>query len=176
MPASEDTLQLFVDHLAQQGLAHISIKVYLSAVPNLHVAARLQFAQQLIPWLEPVLHGIKKDRAPHCSWLLITLKIMVKTKHTLLCSTSEYKHIIHAVLYFSCFSGAANSLCRLRVHAYDPEVHLLLLDVAVDDRLSPTAFQITIKQSKLTPCTKGWNSTWVKRKQRCEGIFGFLSF
>ena len=59
IPASEDTLLMFVGHLAQQGLAHQTNKVYLSAVCNLHVTAGLhnKFAKQLTPRLEMVLKG-----------------------------------------------------------------------------------------------------------------------
>ena len=56
---------MFVGHLAQQGLTHQTIKVYLSAVRNLHVTAGLhnQFVAQLTPRLGMVLKGIKKDKA-----------------------------------------------------------------------------------------------------------------
>ena len=37
----EDTLLMFVSYLARQGLSQASIKVYLSAVRNLHVSAGL---------------------------------------------------------------------------------------------------------------------------------------
>ena len=64
MPASEDTLLMFVGHLAQQSLAHQTIQVYLSAVRNLHVTAGLhnEFTEQLMPRLEMVLKGIKRTR------------------------------------------------------------------------------------------------------------------
>ena len=62
LPTTEDTLLLFVSHLAQQGPSHASIKVYLSAICNLHVSSGLheEFAKQLTPRLELVLKGIKK--------------------------------------------------------------------------------------------------------------------
>ena len=54
---------MFVTHLAQQGLTHQSIKVYLSAVRNLNISAGLheEFSKQLIPRLELVLKGIKRE-------------------------------------------------------------------------------------------------------------------
>lgn len=69
-----------VSHLAREGLTHQSIKVYLSAVCNLHVSAGLHqvFAQSLTPRLEMVLKGIKKEKAScfrqdHASQLPLTL-------------------------------------------------------------------------------------------------------
>ena len=50
LPSSEETLLLFTSYLAKEGLAHTMIKVYLSAVCNLHVEAGLhqKFAHLLI--------------------------------------------------------------------------------------------------------------------------------
>ena len=57
LPTSKDTLLMFVSYLAQQGLSHTTIKVYFSAVRNLHVQGGLheEFAKQPSPWLELVL-------------------------------------------------------------------------------------------------------------------------
>ena len=60
-PTMEETMLLFVTHLARQGLTYGTIKVYLSAVSNLHVTAGLHnaFAAQLTPRLVTVLRDIK---------------------------------------------------------------------------------------------------------------------
>ena len=59
---SEITLLLFVAHLAMQQL---SIKVYVSAVCNLHVTSGIyhHFTTQLTPRLQKVLSGIKREQA-----------------------------------------------------------------------------------------------------------------
>lgn len=53
---------LFVSSLAQEGLSYSSIKVYLSAVRNLHVSAGLYdlYAKQFTPRLELVLLVLKR--------------------------------------------------------------------------------------------------------------------
>ena len=51
--STEYTVLLFVGHLAQEGLAHSSIRVYLAA--GLHN----EFSQQLTPRQELVLKGIE---------------------------------------------------------------------------------------------------------------------
>ena len=63
LPTSEETLMLFASYLAQQGLAHTTIKVYLFTIRNLHMSSGLHqgFTQQLTPRLEMVLQGIKKN-------------------------------------------------------------------------------------------------------------------
>ena len=75
---------MFVSYLAHQGLSHASIKVYLSAVRNLHISAGLheEFSKQVTPKLELVLKGIKKERAksaPPPERLPITLQTMGST-------------------------------------------------------------------------------------------------
>ena len=51
LPTSEETLMLFASYLAQQGLAHATIKVYLSAICNPHLSSGLhqKYTQQLTP-------------------------------------------------------------------------------------------------------------------------------
>ena len=39
--------------------------------------------------------------------------------------------------------------------AYDPEEHLSLPDIAIDNRLSPSVVQVKIKQSKTDPFRQG---------------------
>ena len=108
VPTTEDTLLLFVTHLAQQGLAHATIRVYLSAVRYLHVTAGLhkEFAEQLTPRLEMVLKGIKKEKSliTPCKRLPITIDIMAKIKATLnLKPTEHYSVMIWAACALAFF-------------------------------------------------------------------------
>ncbi len=83
LPASEDTLILYIADLAQSK-AHSTIKTYLAVVRYLHVInglgnpldGKLRFKKELI-----VLKGINrlKPRA-NCPWLPITPVIMVNIK------------------------------------------------------------------------------------------------
>ena len=91
---------MFVSHLAQQGLTHQTIKVYmyLSAVRNLHVTAGLhnQFAAQLTPTLEMVLKGIKKDKAaatPRIR-LPITVEVMERPRCTLTKKPTDHNNMM----------------------------------------------------------------------------------
>ena len=98
VPTSEETMLLFVAHLAQQGLTHATIKVYLSAVRNLHVTAGLhkEFAVQLTPKLELVKKGIKKEKAlisPRTR-LPITIDIISKLKITLGVRSKDHDNIM----------------------------------------------------------------------------------
>ena len=63
MPTSEFTLMLFVSHLANLGLTHSTIKVYLSSIRHLHVTQgkHSQFSTAFTPRLQQVLKGINNN-------------------------------------------------------------------------------------------------------------------
>ena len=63
MPTSESTLMLFVSHLANLGLTHSTIKVYLSSIRHLHVTQgkHSQFSTAFTPHLQQVLKGIDNN-------------------------------------------------------------------------------------------------------------------
>ena len=94
VPTLESTLLLFVAHLGQQGLTHTTIKVYLAAVRNLHIATgnHQAFYSQLTPRLQQVLKGIKKEQAtrPAKVHLPITLSIMRQIKAVILTQQWNY--------------------------------------------------------------------------------------
>lgn len=118
IPASEGTLLTFVSHLAQEGLAYSSIKVYLSAVRNLHAASGLHvtFEAQLTPRLEQVLSGIKKEYArgrDKTQRLPVTQNIMEKMQAVL---SSQRKDHNSVMLWAACcmaFFGFLNSQYHL---------------------------------------------------------------
>ena len=59
LPASESTLCRFVTVLANKGIAHSTIKVYLSATRQLHIAKGLpEPRMEKMPRLSQVLKGV----------------------------------------------------------------------------------------------------------------------
>ena len=65
IPASEDTLVLFVTHLANQQLSHATIQVYISVVHYLHIVNKEYhtFTACVTPRPGQVLKGIRKTHA-----------------------------------------------------------------------------------------------------------------
>lgn len=160
VPTTEDNLLIFVSYLAQEGLTHQTIKVYLSAVRNLHVTAGLhnEFAQQLTPRLEMVLKGIKKDTAtaPRIR-LPITIEIMEKLKSKLSAKATDYNNIMLWAACSLAFFGflRCSEFTVPSQGEYCPATHLSLQDIVVDSRESPTMIQVMIKQSKTDPFRQG---------------------
>ena len=152
---------MFVSHLAQQGLTHQTIKVYLSAVRNLHVSAGLhnQFAAQLTPRLEMVLKGIKKDKAAATprTRLPITVEIMERLRCTLIKQPTDHNNIMMWAACSLAFFGflRCSEFTVPSQEGYSPAVHLSLQDISLDSRESPTKIQVRIKESKTDPFRHG---------------------
>ena len=161
MPTSEDTLLLFITHLAQQGLSHATIKVYLSAVRNLHVTASLhkEFEEQLTPRLQMVMKGIKKDMSLNSSRvrLPITIDIMQKIRRILGQKPKEHDNIMLWAACALAFFGflRCSEFTVPSQEEYCPKSHLSLQDIAIDSRTSPKMITVTIKQSKTDPFRVG---------------------
>ena len=64
VPTTQRTLLLFTAYLAKEGLAYTFIKVYISAIRNMHITLghHHSYSQQLTPYLEQALQGIKRDQ------------------------------------------------------------------------------------------------------------------
>ena len=162
IPTSENTLLLFAAHLALSGLAYTSIKVYFSAIGNLHSAHSHHEAyhQALTPRLEQVLRGIKREQ---CSTrtdrirLPITAEIMYRIFRVLARPPAEYQNIMLWAACCTAFFGflRVGEITIPNQNAYDTSVHLSLQDVALDSRTTPTIVWLMIKQSKTDSFRKG---------------------
>ena len=155
MPTSESTLLLFISYLASRDLSYPTIKVYLAGIRSLHVVSGydVTFHSHLTPRLHQVFKGIRKEKAStlpsrlHCP---ITRDIMLKIKVTLLKSPHSYHNIM---MWAACCLAFFGFLCSSEFtiptqSRYDPEVHLLPKDVAVDNRAKSRMLKVIIKQSK----------------------------
>lgn len=156
-PVSEDTLLLFATYLAQQNLSYATILVYLAAVKHNHITTGKSLPT-VTPRLNYVLKGIR--RSSSCQpreRLPITFPIMARL-HTIL--TKNPDDLRDVMIWAACCLAYFG---LLRVSEFtsssptlvDPLKDLLLSDVAVDNRASPSIIQITIKQSKGDQFRKG---------------------
>ena len=153
---------LFAAHLARSGLAYTSIKVYLSAICNLHTAHSHHeaYQQALTPRLEQVLRGIKREQCSTHSarvCLPITVEIMHQIYAVLARTPEEYQNVMLWAACCTAFFGClrAGEMTVQNQNDYDRTMHLSLQDVALDSRVTPTIIWFTIKQSKTNPFRKG---------------------
>ena len=162
IPTSENTLSLFAAHLALSGLAHTSIKVYFSAIGNLHSSHSKHEAyhKSLTPRLEQFLRGIKREQSSTRTErvrLPITVEIMHQIYSVLSTSPAEFQGIMLWAACCTAFFGflRVGEMTIPSRDSYDSSRHLSLGDVALDSRTNPTIIWLTIKQSKTDPFRKG---------------------
>lgn len=153
---------LFAAHLALSGLAYTSIKVYFSAIGNLHAAHSHHEAyhQSLTPRLEQVLRGIKRKQCSTCTArirLPITAEIMYRIYRVLARLPAEYQNIMLWAAFCTAFFGflRVGEMTIPSQSAYDSSVHLSLQNVELDSRVMPNIVWLTIMQSKTDPFRKG---------------------
>ena len=158
LPSTE---QLFVAHLANEGLAHSTIKVYLSALRNLHITTRYHqnFTNQLTPRVEQVLQGIKWTQTCQSSpkmRLPITIQLTRRIKMALLQEPHSYDIILLWATCCIAFFGflRCSEFTVPSIQEYNPSAHLSFDDVSINCTDSPSAVQIHIKQSKTDPFRK----------------------
>ena len=153
---------MFIAHLAKEGIAHTSIKTYLAAIRHLHVSVGMHhsYTQQLSPYLELVIKGIKKDQLQEKSprqRLPITADIMASI-YKVLARTPNDPHCI--MMWAACciaFFGflRCSEFTVPTQQEFDPEVHLTIRDIAIDNKVAPSVVRVTIKQSKTDPFRQG---------------------
>lgn len=163
LPVSQYVLCSFVAYLADQGLKHRSIKVYLSAVRHLQISAAHPdpFTGKSMPQLEYVLKGIKKrevekgdnarERLPITPDILLRMKAVWEPHG----SQHDTKMLwATCCLGFFAFLRIGEMTCP-SINVWDPNVHLSLGDVAIDHPSRPSFIRVRIKQSKTDPFRKG---------------------
>ena len=153
---------LFATHLAITNISYAIIKVYLSAIRQLHVTqGSLQyFNQQLTLSLQQTLKGIQKTQTttnPPRPQLPITVDIMQDIKHLLLHKPRCYTNTMMWAACCLAFFGFLR-VSEFTIPAedqYDQSCYLSFNDVSLDNRDNPHMLKITIKQSKTGPFCKG---------------------
>ena len=155
VPTSESTLLLFVSYLASRNLSYPTIKdlVYLAGVRSLYVVTGydVTFHSHLTPCHHQVLKGIRKEKAstlPSRIHRPITRDIMLEIKGALLKSPHSYHNIMMWAACCLAFFGFLRSseFTIPTQSSYDPEVHLSVKDVAVDNRTKLRMLKVKIKQ------------------------------
>ena len=162
IPTSERVLLMFMSHLAKEGIDHTTIKVYLAAIHYLHISVGMHqtYNQQLSPYLELVIKGIKKEQLhgkPQRQRLPITFSIMASMYTVLAHSPNDYHSIMIWAACCTAFFGVlrCSEFTVPSLQGFDPEVHLTIKDITIDKIVEPSLLCVTIKQSKIDPFRQG---------------------
>lgn len=165
---SEATLCMFVSSLALDGIKHSSIKCYISATRHMQIAAGLAdpFAHEQWSKLNYVLKGIKRNQSrgqqPHPR-LPITPAILLQIQDYWSGQNppSQDRVMLWAAFMLGFFGFLrAGEFTIPSVTSFDPETHLAVSDVAVDNRVNPSLLRVHIKCSKTDPFRRGYTYSW----------------
>ena len=163
IPVSEVVLCGFVSHLADEGLKHRTIKTYLSGVRYHQIRSGYSdpFQGTLLPRLDYVMKGIKRHQAKAGVKIRTRLPITPSLLRQLKGVWSQSGGARDTKLIWAacclCFFGflRAGEMTVPGDSEYDPQAHLSLGDIALDDNRRPSLVRVTIKQSKTDPFRKG---------------------
>ena len=163
-PVCQVTLCYFVAYLADQNIAHQSIKCCLSGVRHLHVSLGHPEPGigQSMPTLQQALRGVqsiqsKRGRGSR-TCLPITPELLHNIRRHWEKETTERANVIMLwAACTTCFFGFfwAGEITTLSDKGFDPNVHLSLADMAIDNQANPTTLRIHLKQSKTDPFRRG---------------------
>ena len=147
--------------LSYQGLAHQTIKTYLSAVRHMHTflghsplpsMPRLRLVLNGALRLQPVLRrGTPRNRLPITPHILSQLRT-VWVSH----QDRAYGAMLWAAAT-TCFFGFLRSgeITTPSLSGYDPQSHLSWGDVAIDKFASPSCVRVHLRRSKCDPFGRG---------------------
>ena len=142
VPVDEHSLCVYVVWLHNKGLAHQSIKSYLSAVWYLQIACNLGDPNiAAMPRLEYVLKGVKVERARR-----LPLKVFWTEKNTE--ADSSMLWAAACVCFFDFFRSGEITVPSTNGYA---GVHLSMADLAVDKAINPKMLRLCLKSSKTDP-------------------------
>ena len=148
MPATEKILVLFAAHLSRS-VGYSTVRAYLSAVRHLHLSKGLPDPSSKTLQLELVLKGIKRKKPSKPDKRLpITPIILNDILKVIQKDPTDYTNFM---MWAACCLGYCAFLrCgEFTVNGpFDPQKHLEVGDVAVDDYQEPTMLSIFLKQSK----------------------------
>ena len=135
--------------LAKEGVSYTTVEVYLSAIRSLHITVGLhtQFASQLTPYLEQIMQGIKREQfhtRPLKKRPPVTTKIMRQIKEVLLGHLHQYHNIMMWAVCCTVFLGFLHCSEFTIQQSCDPEVHLLIDDLAVDSITTPSLIKLPV--------------------------------
>ena len=163
-PVSQALLCYYVAHLVNSSLAYQTIKTYLAAVRHQQIAKGLPEPKQLtsMPKLKVVENCVRKKRALDQSFrprLPITPAILRQIRALRSPKSEDFTFIMLWAVACTCFFGffRLGELLVPTGQNFDAQLHLSVLDLAIDNLINPTVLQIYLKRSKTDQFHRGTN-------------------
>ena len=155
LPVTEHLLCCFAAHLADQDLAHQTVKGYLAAVRNTQISLGFPDPrdQSSMPVLKRVQMGIQRVRSgrgpPSRSRLPITATVHERIRCHLESPNQPHRELLWAICCTAVLGFfRLGELLPERQLRSTPSSSVMWGDVAVDDREQPSMVRIHLKRSK----------------------------
>ena len=160
VPATEDTLCRFAAVLASKGIAHSTVKVYLSATHQLHIEKGLPDPGiENMAKLSQVLRGIRSTQSGKSNFVRrpITPGMLVQIKNAWEEEGPDDNKLMLWAAMLLCFFGFFRSgeICAPPPGCFDSHAHLTFADVSVDSFSNPQQLHVHLKRSKTDQMGKG---------------------
>ena len=156
LPASENTIALFIAHLGSQHISYKTIKSYLAAIRHLHVSYGLSFIGAS-PRAQLIIRGIRRVQGdpPRAPRLPITPALLRKIKASLATKPLDADHRLYWAACCLAFFGfmRCGEFTIPDHQAFDPDVHLTINDISIEGK--PPSLSVHIKASKTDPFRHG---------------------
>ena len=150
LPAQEWTLIIYAAHLAQT-VSVSTIKMHMAAIRHLHIIQGLDSPPTTSPRIHLVTNGIQRVR-PRVSQsrLPVTPTILRRVKVVLDQDPLGFSSILLWAVCCTAFFGFMRSgeFTVPSSSLYNPDQHLSMKDVAIDNYCSPSLVAITLRVSK----------------------------
>ena len=155
LPATEDTILLYVAFLQQEGLKASSVKVYLAAVRSLHIEEGFGNPLEDYMRVQRAIKALEITSNPPVQKLPITAQIMKALHMTIPASYDSAVTWAGMTLgYFGCLRAAEFCVTH---GSFDACLHLTLSDVSLNSAGIPEKhISVRIKRSKTDKQNKGF--------------------
>lgn len=156
LPATEDTLILYVTHLAQTKV-HSTIRTYLAGVRHLHIINGLGNPLEGKLRLELVLKGINRVKPRQsCPRLPVTPTILEVIRQALLQNPGFNSTMLWAACCMGFFGFMRSGEFTVPSAAqFDPKRHLTTADLTLDSPSNPSTVAVTLRFSKTDQFGRG---------------------
>ena len=154
MPASEDTILLYVSHLYLNKLKYTSIRVYLAAVRSLHVEQGIGNPLEGYLQVKQAIRCLQINESSPKQKLPITIDVL-RDLHEV-CSDGSFNNAMLWSAITAAFYGCLRASEFTVPVCFDQNIHLCVENVTFIDDYNQCFMSLFIKRSKTDITNKGF--------------------
>ena len=154
VPASEDTILLYVTHLYLNKLKYTSVRVYLSAVRSLHIEEGVGNPIEGYLQVKQAVRCLQINNSSPKQKLPITISVL-RDLHQV-CSAGSFNNKMLWAAITTAFYGCLRASEFTVPVTFDPQVHLCVNSVTFTNAYAQSVMSLFVKRSKTDLTNKGF--------------------